>query len=59
MINNYLSRNLRKCNGFTLSKDEDNEYAMIDYTFVRAHQHSAGDKKKVSIREKMKQSEDR
>jgi transposase len=26
-----------------LAKDSDNEYAMIDSTIVRAHQHSAGD----------------
>ncbi len=29
-----------------LSNDPDNEYAMIDSTIVRAHQHSAGAKKK-------------
>jgi transposase len=29
----------------TLAKDADNEYAMIDATIVRAHQHSAGAKK--------------
>lgn len=29
-----------------LSQDADNEYAMIDSTIVRAHQHSAGAKKK-------------
>jgi len=29
-----------------LSKDADNEYAMIDSTIVRAHQHSAGAQKK-------------
>ena len=29
-----------------LSNDADNEYAMIDSTIVRAHQHSAGAKKK-------------
>ena len=29
-----------------LSKDADNEYAIIDSTFLRAHQHSAVDKKK-------------
>ena len=28
-----------------LSKDTDNEYAMIDSTIVRAHQHAAGAKK--------------
>jgi transposase len=36
-----------------LAADADNEYAMIDSTIVRAHQHSAGAKKK---REKIKQS---
>jgi transposase len=29
-----------------LAQDADNEYAMIDSTIVRAHQHSAGAKKK-------------
>lgn len=29
-----------------LSKDPDNEYAMLDSSAVRAHQHSAGAKKK-------------
>ncbi len=29
-----------------LANDTDNEYAMIDSTIVRAHQHSAGAKKK-------------
>jgi len=29
-----------------LAMDADNEYAMIDATIVRAHQHSAGAKKK-------------
>jgi hypothetical protein len=29
-----------------LVTDADNEYAMIDSTIVRAHQHSAGPKKK-------------
>jgi len=29
-----------------LSRDADNEYAMIDSTIVRAHQHSAGARKK-------------
>ena len=28
----------------TLSQDSDNEYAMLDSTIVRAHQHSAGKK---------------
>ena|GEM_PF-7095670 len=30
-----------------LSQDSDNEYAMIDSSIVRAHQHSAGAKKKI------------
>ena len=30
-----------------LAQDADNEYAMIDSTIVRAHQHSAGAKKKI------------
>lgn len=30
-----------------LAGDADNEYAMIDSTIVRAHQHSAGAKKKL------------
>lgn len=30
-----------------LATDGDNEYAMIDATIVRAHQHSAGAKKKL------------
>ncbi len=29
-----------------LSEDKDSEYAMIDSSIVRAHQHSAGSKKK-------------
>ena len=36
-----------------LATDADNEYAMIDSTIVRAHQHSAGAKKKS---EKIKRS---
>ena len=31
----------------TLSREADNEYAMIDSTIVRAHQHSAGASKKI------------
>jgi transposase len=31
-----------------LSADADNEYAMIDSTIVKAHQHSAGAKKKTN-----------
>ena len=30
-----------------LAEDADNEYAMLDSTIVRAHQHSAGAKKKT------------
>ena len=30
-----------------MANDADNEYAMIDSTIVRAHQHSAGAKKKL------------
>ncbi len=33
-----------------LAADADNEYAMIDSTIVRAHQHSAGAKKKPARR---------
>jgi transposase len=39
-----------------LSEDSDNEYVMIDSTIVRAHQHSAGAKKK--IQKKIKQSDE-
>ena len=31
-----------------LSADADNEYAMLDSTIVRAHQHSAGAPKKTA-----------
>jgi hypothetical protein len=31
-----------------VSTDTDNEYAMIDSTIVRAHQHSAGAPKKAA-----------
>lgn len=31
-----------------LAQDADNEYAMIDATIVRAHQHSAGAQKKAA-----------
>ena len=33
-----------------LARDADNEYAMIDSTIVRAHQHSAGARKKGAHR---------
>jgi len=39
-----------------LSQDADNEYAMIDSTIVRAHQHSAGAKKKT--KKKTRQSDE-
>ncbi len=38
-----------------LASDADNEYAMIDSTIVRAHQHSAGAQKKP---DRTKQSDD-
>jgi transposase len=34
----------------TLASDADNEYAMIDSTIVRAHQHSAGALKKTATK---------
>lgn len=34
-----------------LSEDADNEYAMIDATIVRAHQHSAGAKHSTPLQE--------
>ena len=33
-----------------LARDHDNEYMMIDATIVRAHQHSAGARKKMASR---------
>lgn len=35
----------------TLAEDADNEYAMIDSTIVRAHQHSAGAKKGAVLKQ--------
>jgi hypothetical protein len=35
-----------------LAEAADNEYAMIDSTIVRAHQHSAGAKKKLQKTQK-------
>ena len=32
-----------------LAGEADNDYAMIDSTIVRAHQHSAGAAKKVAV----------
>ena len=40
-----------------LSQDADTEYAMIDSTNVRAHQHSAGAKKGVPKKAKTKPSD--
>lgn len=34
-----------------LAEDADNEYAMMDATIVRAHQHSAGAKKKTNAKQ--------
>ena len=39
-----------------LAVDADNEYAMIDSTIVRAHQHSAGARKKGVKKPKMSAS---
>lgn len=36
-----------------LAEDADNEYAMLDATIVRAHQHSAGAKKKNQRKTKL------
>ena len=36
-----------------LAEDADNEYRMIDATIVRAHQHSAGVKKKTKLMTKL------
>jgi transposase len=36
-----------------LAIDADNDYAMIDSTLVRAHQHSAGSKKDQAIRNRL------
>mgnify|MGYP001597167633 CR=1 FL=1 len=33
-----------------LARDADNEYAMIDATIVRAHQHAAGARKKRAMK---------
>ena len=42
---NGVCKKMFKC----LAADADNEYAMIDSTIVRAHQHSAGAQKKMVI----------
>src|SRR5579863_5350296 len=36
-----------------LAQDADNEYVMIDSTIVRAHQHSAGARKKTMMKTKL------
>lgn len=41
-----------------LADDADNEYAMLDSTIVRAHQHSAGAKKKKMMKPLVKAKED-
>lgn len=41
-----------------LADDADNEYAMLDSTIVRAHQHSAGAKKKKMMKRLVKAKED-
>ena len=41
-----------------LSSDPDNEYMMIDATIVRAHQHSAGARKKTARKRSADHAED-
>jgi transposase len=41
-----------------LSNDPDNEYMMIDATIVRAHQHSAGARKKTARKPSADRAED-
>jgi transposase len=41
-----------------LSSDPDNEYMMIDATIVRAHQHSAGARKKTARKPSADRAED-
>ncbi len=38
-----------------LAEDADNEYAMIDATIVRAHQHAAGARKKGGVTQKKRE----
>jgi hypothetical protein len=38
--------------------DHDNEYMMIDATIVRAHQHSAGARKKMARKPSANRAED-
>jgi transposase len=41
-----------------LASDHDNEYMMIDATIVRAHQHSAGARKKTARKQSADRAED-
>ena len=41
-----------------LASDHDNEYMMIDATIVRAHQHSAGARKKTACKPSADRAED-
>ena len=41
-----------------LASDHDNEYMMIDATIVRAHQHSAGARKKTARKPSANRAED-
>jgi transposase len=41
-----------------LANDPDNEYMMIDATIVRAHQHSAGARKKTARKPSVNRAED-
>jgi transposase len=41
-----------------LANDHDNEYMMIDATIVRAHQHSAGARKKTASKPSENRAED-
>jgi len=41
-----------------LASDHDNEYMMIDATIVRAHQHSAGARKKTASRRSVDRAAD-
>jgi hypothetical protein len=41
-----------------ICSDRDNEYMMIDATIVRAHQHSAGARKKMARKRSADRAED-
>jgi transposase len=49
-LSRWAARGVLKTVFEQLAKDADNEYAMIDSTIVRAHQHSAGARKKGAPR---------